>query len=217
MIAQGTDKRTGRIYDLVVAYDGDEAGVGRIVADSTWHHYFNVNLKGFPAGGAVLSQLAQYYVNLAVWLSPPAKRAQIACWLRWKLLHVPTVQMAKRDSRFELGRTAADVLRRTAGPCVIRDVFYPVLRSATAPGPFEPSEELMLGGVLHQHFEAFERADAGEELAPEEDPNVLVERGIRAAHDDLVAELERRAGEAQQARRRVAKRLKSEGSAGTTE
>jgi hypothetical protein len=105
VIAQGTDKRNGRIYDLVIAYDGHEVSVGRIVADSTWHHYFNVNLKGFPAGGPVLSQLAQFYVNLAVWLAPPAKRAQIACWLRWKVLHVPTVEMAKRDSPWELGRT----------------------------------------------------------------------------------------------------------------
>jgi hypothetical protein len=102
--------------------------------------------------------------------------------------------MAKRESRFELGRTAADVLRRTAGPCVIRDIFYPVLGSARPPDPFEPSEELMLGVVLREHFEAFERADAGEELTPDEETNALVERGIRAAHDDLVAELENTSG-----------------------
>jgi len=210
VIAEGTDKRNGRIYDVVIAYDGDKAGVGRIVADSTWHHYFNVNLKGFPVYGAVRSQLAQFYVNLALWLSPPAKRAQISCWLRWKLLQVPTVQMAYRDSRFELGKAAAGVLRRIAGPCVIRDVFYPVMDLTIAPDALRPSEELMLGGVLHEHFEALERADAGEELAPEEDTDALLERGIRAAHDDFLAELEKQIGGARQARAQLDERRRGE-------
>lgn len=200
VIARGTDKRNGELYDIVVAYDGEEADVGRIVADSTWHHYFNVNLKGFPAGGAVLSQLAQFYVNLAVWLSPPSKRAQIACWLRWKLVHVPTVQMTYRNSRANLGLVAAGVLRRIAGPCVIRDVFYPTLRSERRQERFQPSDELMLGGVLDAYFQAFERAERGEELGPEADDEALVARGIRLAHDDLVAELEYRLGQAQEAR-----------------
>jgi hypothetical protein len=208
VIAQGTDKRSGEIYDLVVAYDGDEADVGRVVADSTWHHYFNVNLKGFPSGGSVLSQLAQYYVNLAVWLSPRSKRAQISCWLLWKLLHSPTVEMAYRNSRSDLGRAAAGVLRRTAGPCVIRDVFDPVARSTSAGDLLLPSEEVLLGGVLHAFFDAFERADTGEEIAPEEDVNALVARGIRAVHDDFVAELEQRVGEAQQARGRLEEHLR---------
>jgi hypothetical protein len=200
VIARGTDKRNGRIYDLVIAYDGDDANVGRIVADSTWHHYFNVNLKGFPPGGSVLSQLAQYYVNLAVWLAPATKRARIACWQRWKLLHAPSVQMAYRNSRRDLGRAAASILRRTAGPCVLRDVLYPVYRSETAAARVQPSEEHMLGAVLHAHYEAFERAEAGEEVGPDEDTSALVGRGIRAAYDEHIDELENRLTEARHAR-----------------
>jgi hypothetical protein len=90
VVARGTDKRNGAVYNIVSAYDGGPAGVGRIVADSTWHHYFNVNLKGFPAGGALLPQLATFYANLAVWLSPPEKRAAIACWQRSKLFINPS-------------------------------------------------------------------------------------------------------------------------------
>jgi hypothetical protein len=211
VIARGTDKRTGEIYDLVIAYDGDEAGVGRIVADSTWHHYFNVNLRGFLPGGPILSQLTQFYVNLAVWLAPPAKRAQIARWQIWKLLHNPTVEMAYRNSRSDLGRAAAGVLRRTAGPCVIRDLFYPILRSERPQDGLYPSEELMLGGVLDAYFDAFERADAGEELGPEDEIDALVARGIRAAHDDFVGELETRLGQAQHARDRLEEQLKRDG------
>ena len=126
VVARGTDKRNGRVYDLVMAYEGSSAGAGRIVADSTWHHDFNVNLKGFPGGGYVLAALAQFYANLAVWLSPPAKRWQIACWLRWKLVHNPNVLMTYGNSRMALGRVAAGVLRKTAGPCVIREVLEPL-------------------------------------------------------------------------------------------
>jgi hypothetical protein len=64
--------RIGAIYYIVIAYDGSIAGVGRIVADSTWHHHMNVNLKGFPPGDSMIAQFARFYVNLAVWLSPPA-------------------------------------------------------------------------------------------------------------------------------------------------
>jgi hypothetical protein len=211
VIARGTDKRTGEIYDIVVAYDGEEAEVGRIVADSTWHHYFNVNLKGFPAGGAVLDQLARFYVNLAVWLSPPAKRAQIACWLRWKLLHIPTVQMTYRNSRANLGLVAAGVLRRLAGPCVIRDVFYPTLTAARRHDGLRPSDELMLGGVLDAYFKAFEQAEAGEDLGPEADSDALVANGIRAAHDDLVADLEHGLEQARGARAELEEHLQPDG------
>jgi hypothetical protein len=201
VIAQGTDKKTGDIRDIVIAYDGSSAGVGRIVADSTWHHYFNVNLKGFPPGGHIRS-LARFYVNLAVWLSPPAKRAQIACWLRWKLLHSATVQMAFGNPRFVLGREAASVLRRLAGPCVIQDVivFAPLLVAPARAEALQPSEELMLGGVLHAHLEAFQRADAGQDIGREEDVNTLLVRGIRAAHDDFVDGLDRAAARARRAR-----------------
>lgn len=205
VIARGTDKRTGEFYDLVIAYDGDPSGVGRIVADSTWHHYFNVNLRGFSPGGPVLSQLAQFYVNLAVWLAPPATRRQIARWQLWKLLHSATVEMAYRNERSDLGRAAASVLRRRAGPCVIGDVLYPSVRSGTRREGRHPPEELMLGGVLDAYFEVFERADAGEDVGPEEDIDALVARGIRAAHDDFVRELERRLTEARETRDRLEK------------
>jgi hypothetical protein len=210
VIAQGTDKRTGDIRDIVIAYDGSSAGVGRIVADSTWHHYFNVNLKGFPPGGHLRS-LGQFYVNLAVWLSPPTKRAQIACWLRWKLLHAATVQMAFGNPRFVLGRAAASVLRRLAGPCVIQDVFAPLMAAPAPTDAVQPSEELMLGGILHAHLEAFQRADAGQDIGREEDVNALLVRGIRAAHDDFLAGLDRAAAGARRARGFLEEQLGREG------
>lgn len=82
-------------FNVLAAYDGHRAGVGRVVTDSTWHHFVNVNLIGIFEGGvfddfgrpgehgskhtgflasadgqAHLAKIRNYYVNTAVWLAP---------------------------------------------------------------------------------------------------------------------------------------------------
>jgi hypothetical protein len=178
VVARGTDKRNGEVYGVVSAYDGAPAGVGRIVADATWHHYFNVNLLGFPPG-PVLDDLAEFYVNLAVWLSPPAKRRAMRCHVWWWLAHNPTVTMAFGHPISILGLNAYNVLGQVATQCAMSELIWPF------PLPVEmrerypwPPEELVLGGILHQYLEAFERADAGEDAPGAE---ALVERGLRQA------------------------------------
>jgi hypothetical protein len=193
----------------VIAYDGSSAGAGRIVSDSTWHHYFNVNLKGFSPGGFVQSELAQYYANLAVWLSPPAKRHQMACWLFWKLLHTPAVAMTASNSRLNLGKVAYDVVRRKLGPCVVRDVFE--LTSKTAPALVEPPPELLLGGVLDAYFTAFKRAERGEAQQAPDDIDALVARGLIAAHDDFLSGMGQALADGRQARGQLVERLRRDG------
>ena len=89
-------------FGVVSTYDGHRAGVGRVVCDSTWHHFVNVNLIGVveggvfddfdetpgtdpskhtgflssPSGLAALAKIKQYYVNVGVWISPAER---IAC------------------------------------------------------------------------------------------------------------------------------------------
>jgi hypothetical protein len=68
----------------ICAYDGHQVGVGRVVTDSSFHHYLDLNLIGDPCsappikragfagsskGQAVLAELEAYYVCLATWLS----------------------------------------------------------------------------------------------------------------------------------------------------
>lgn len=57
---------------LVAAYQGKLCGVGNIVADSTWHHYINVNLIGFVhhdnTPDQTLRRMGQFYANLARYL-----------------------------------------------------------------------------------------------------------------------------------------------------
>jgi hypothetical protein len=72
---------------ILCAYDGWPAGVGRIVTDSSFHHYMDLNLIGDPCGsspdrmqgfgaaymtpapGSVLADLQEFYINTVGWLA----------------------------------------------------------------------------------------------------------------------------------------------------
>lgn len=104
----GTDRNKGpataKEFGAIGAYDGHLANVGRVVVDSTWHHWFDVNLIGRPlghdannvpfdqvdevqpgdpkafgfeystAGQASYARIKNYFLNVAQWLGAPAKQ-----------------------------------------------------------------------------------------------------------------------------------------------
>lgn len=70
--------------NILSVYDGHTVGVGRVVADSSFHHYLDLNLTGdscataektlgfrTPAGQPYLLAMQEFYVNLAKWLAGP--------------------------------------------------------------------------------------------------------------------------------------------------
>ncbi|HEY6803977.1 MAG TPA: hypothetical protein VI306_10395 [Pyrinomonadaceae bacterium] len=125
IVAFGTNKRTGKRIGVVSAYDGDSAGVGRIVADSSWHHYANVNLKGFPHPAAPESpsdKIGQFYANLAIWLAPLHKRRQMAETMYWELAEYTLLLEQQRDPP-NIGEIAYFLLRRLAAPCEIHELL----------------------------------------------------------------------------------------------
>lgn len=99
-------------FGVVSTYDGHRAGVGRVVCDSTWHHFVNVNLIGVvegggfddfagtpgthpskhtgflfsPAGLAALAKIKHYYVNVGVWLAPAERITCMNDRLWWELI-----------------------------------------------------------------------------------------------------------------------------------
>ena len=81
-------------FGTVCVYDGVPEGVGRIVTDSTFHHFADINLTGDPVAhmekllgfleltadlrlvdGPVLRKMRAYYRNIAYWLARPAAQA----------------------------------------------------------------------------------------------------------------------------------------------
>jgi hypothetical protein len=79
-----------RSFVSIVAYAGDEVGVGRVAVDSSFHHFLDLNLVGIDSfrstKGFVDSEgkprkefeaIAQYYKNLLRWLAPANLRARM--------------------------------------------------------------------------------------------------------------------------------------------
>jgi hypothetical protein len=106
-----------------VAFDGDPVNVGRIVADSSFHHYIDLNIAdidgkdggGNPTPGTDLDQIAQYYCNLALWLAPLKLRNHIKVDLLVKMAVHPLVLDAKGMEVERLGRAARAAAEREVG------------------------------------------------------------------------------------------------------
>lgn len=181
-VALSTNSRNNESLTAVATYDGDRAGLGRIVADSTWHHYMNLNLVGFPHPAPVGSdsdQIGQFYANLAVWLAPLKKRQQMAQSLYWRLARFTYVVEPKTDAE-SLGQTASSILSRVASRCEIHqllNVFAPAQQSALNAARAElgispqTTQAMALGNVLTSYHDAMTRAetvDDENELQPVE-------------------------------------------------
>lgn len=83
VVATGRSILTGRVFNLVLAFEADK-GEGRAIVDSSFHHFLDYNLdpdKGCPSyvtepAGSGLKSNRQaradtetYFLNLAEWLS----------------------------------------------------------------------------------------------------------------------------------------------------
>lgn len=207
VVAYGTDKRKPVIYKLLAVYDGDMVGVGRIAADSTWHHYFNDNLRGFAndmTEGSVANRVGQFYTNLAVWLSPLPMRQTMARAMFWWLANHPRIAqeagggvLKDVDSIVEIGSIARTLLASVAAPSEIH-----ALLSAYAPAPLLakgralnfpsgsarpgelPSQELVLGSIISSYYPG--AAAAGMENAAVTDgagdrASAFIKRGLADA------------------------------------
>ncbi len=78
---------TPRCFGAISAYNGHLANVGRVVCDSTWHHFVNMNLnssnpygdvgmyEGAPlVATAAYKQIQRYYANIADYLTPKTRK-----------------------------------------------------------------------------------------------------------------------------------------------
>lgn len=138
VIAKATNFVTGQKFGVLGAYDGHRAGVGRVVVDATWHHWFNINMEPYqnastpghatydPAVVPKWDQIMSYFRNVAVWLAPQSMQAAIrhGGWLYVVGFHEiqMTLQPLERLADplpyyFHLGTLARDALGRLASRC----------------------------------------------------------------------------------------------------
>ncbi|MGH9929883.1 MAG: hypothetical protein ACREA9_11760, partial [Pyrinomonadaceae bacterium] len=160
VVAQGRDKRfthEQRYYDLVVAFDGDSMGVGRIVADSSFHHYLNINLLtmpsrdtlGNPIAGTDLDQIGQYYANLAYWLAPKRLREKLGLSLFFRAAGHPAVIEELGGSTVAVGHAALKVLTSEIGVSNLYLMLAPSALEEGTPGIFG-----LLGSIFLGAFDA---------------------------------------------------------------
>ncbi|HZE92095.1 MAG TPA: hypothetical protein VE029_10390, partial [Rhizobacter sp.] len=164
------------------AYDGHNVDVGRIVADSTWHHWFDINLLGIaappspyagydatPAGQDVLKHLDAFYLNVGVWLAPPARQAEMrnAAW--WSVLwDAQIVELPAKAPLWFYGDQAIDALGRRAARCTVSrwvldlPIFKEKIPHWEWPQLFErltltdvPIERYVAGGILQRLSRSF--------------------------------------------------------------
>lgn len=116
-----------REFGLIGTWDGHlpQANQGRIVVDATWHHWFNVNLRGLRvAGGDNYNDVLAYFRNVAIWLAPKRKQTamrragQRILMLTPAMVEITATLREFRPERFyALGVAARDALGRIAPQC----------------------------------------------------------------------------------------------------
>jgi hypothetical protein len=167
----------GHEIGVASAYNGHNVDVGRIVADSTWHHWFDINLTGIAAppspyagfdataaGQAALKKIDAYFLNCGVWLAPPDRQAAMrnAAW--WSILWTDRlVELSPHAPIYYLGEEAIDALGRRASRCTVTEwiLDFPIFKEKIPrwewPQLFEkvqlfhlPFEQFVAGGILRQ-------------------------------------------------------------------
>ena len=132
-------------FGILGAYDGDRVGLGRVVVDSTWHHWFSWNLHGFKsANPAQYSLMQAYYRNVGLWLANRGQRQSMLVAASWGAVVSDPMAFpeAPRRSVWAVGERAVGVMRRT--------MSLPMLLDFVASG-FSGRAGELFGAPAEQH------------------------------------------------------------------
>ncbi len=209
--------RVGQEIGVISAYDGHRADIGRVAADSTWHHFFDIDLLGdpsadpvndngyiaTPAGQKALKQIENYYLNLAVWLAPPnaQKAMRDALWwsLIWTNKYLELSSAVDRLPIIYLGEQASDVFGRIASQCTQRQWFFwelldPVVRlrlekTLQEGNPLPPQiEKFVLGSIVKHLLINFGANEKRQEPGEPPKPEAI-DKLLRVATEQGLAEM----------------------------
>ena len=109
-----------KTINILCTYDGHNVGVGRIVTDSSFHHYADLNIIGDPCAASTtgdfkqqgfsqssfLQQMQAFYVNTIIWLD----RLEKTCTLT--------------TDRSTFGKDEVNAALHQGVPAVIQNAFY---------------------------------------------------------------------------------------------
>ena len=160
------DPDTASTYGAISVYDGTSAGVGRVVTQSSFHHFLDLNLIGDPvtqvskgtnrvgftttAGKTYLSHFELYWVNLTIWLAPAKLKSAILLGALDQARRNASIRIAARadmkDSGgavHDLGLMVAQHLDSSLSTPMLHDVVH---------SSFEPEHRAALEEVLSERL-----------------------------------------------------------------
>jgi hypothetical protein len=141
-------------FGLVGVYDGDSVGIGRVVVDSTWHHWLSINIHSiaqqdeppvvaFKASAiagdlwpTAYKKMQAYYRNVARWLATPAQRRAMLVSGTWGVItSAPPDAFSLADNARRVGDSLVETLDRELTPGVVNELaaaFVPPLLASSA-------------------------------------------------------------------------------------
>jgi hypothetical protein len=179
VIAHGCDKRRCQSRAVLAVYDPPEAvKAGRIVADSTWHHYLNINIRGLrdSSDKSAFLLLQQYYRHVAFFLAPLEKRLKVTKeMLDWMLDHpgvweekgnettivgkVALQHLSAVATRYEITEMLQHVMlskaKTDAEASILQGANFPQMSAGVAP---LPARELVVGHIVSCHYREVARS-----------------------------------------------------------
>lgn len=219
-----------KTFGVVGAYNGHPSGVGRVAVDSTWHHWFDVNLTGrpqgsgddpidpvtgsspkalgflySPAGQVHYERIKNYFRNVALWLSSPARQSQLFFRATWRIttLYPLVEQLHARLPIWELGGYALDAIGRRAGQCTVRTWLFdhltrvwrePFFRFRPDPcltcPPIDSLAAILMGGVVRELIEVTRAARDRRSGVDEVTAAAAFTKGIARGAEEFVHLLE---------------------------
>jgi hypothetical protein len=103
-------------------YDGHSIAHGRVLVDSTWHHWFDMNVAALEAANtADFRKIQRYFQNVAIWLSPPAAQQKMLAYAAfWVTLSPAAIEALTPGTPIKiLGGQAIDILGRHTSECLV--------------------------------------------------------------------------------------------------
>jgi hypothetical protein len=134
-------------FGLVSVYDGDPANIGRVVVDSTWHHWLSINLAAHANFSTPLpryQKMQAYYRNVGIWLARPAQRQTMVVAGTWGILTGSApMEFSLRDNVWDIGERVLALFENTASPCIrnaLADTVLSEFSRLESPKPAHKSE-----------------------------------------------------------------------------
>ncbi len=120
-------------FPLIGVYDGDPVKIGRVVVDSTWHHWFSLNLIGFKTNNIpVYEHMQAYYRNVALWLTRPNQRSSMLFSAVWnQLILSAPMNFQGEMSPWEVGTKINKALEQETSTSMVTEMVASFLEPGT--------------------------------------------------------------------------------------